>query len=188
MLIVVVRKLCWSARSNLNNKQWTTFLPELIVNQPTDVEKQKHYNSSGTQTTVIEENDNEKEQDESISDDIEIISDNSLQDGFVQLDLNKCNEQQQKVIYIHLLFSHENSFFLDHRIVNVSIDFSTKYIFFKKIILSQNQIPHHMIFLWIFTNWLKEQRHFFSRCSTSFSLLLPFDNVEHPLKDYWCNC
>ncbi len=106
MLIVVVRKLCWSARSNLNNKQWTTFLPELIVNQPTDVEKQKYYNSNATQTTIVEE------KDESIGDDMEIIPNNVLQDDFVQLDLNECNEQPEKVSYIYFLFFVEFSFFL----------------------------------------------------------------------------
>jgi hypothetical protein len=86
------------ARSNSNNKQRTTVLPELIVNQPTDIEKQKYYNSNGTQTTPVEAN-------ESIGDDIEIIPSNILHDDFVQLDLNECNEQQEeKVIYIHILF------------------------------------------------------------------------------------
>jgi hypothetical protein len=87
--IDVVRKLCSSARSNSNNKQRTTVLPELILNQPTDIEKQKYYNSNGTQTTLLEEN----EKDEIIDDDIEIIPSNVLQDDFVQLDLNECNEQ-----------------------------------------------------------------------------------------------
>jgi hypothetical protein len=90
--IDVVRKLCSSARSNLNNKQRTIVLPELIVNQPTDVEKQKYYNSNATQTSIVEE------KDESIGDDMEIIPNNVLQDDFVQLDLNECNEQPEKVV------------------------------------------------------------------------------------------
>jgi len=64
----------------------------LLINR-TDIVKQKYYNSNGTQTTVLEEN--EKEKDESIGDDIEIIPANALHDDFVQLDFNECNEQQQ---------------------------------------------------------------------------------------------
>jgi len=87
--IDVVRKLCSSARTNSNNNKQRNTLPELIVNQPIDFEKQKYYNSNGTQTSTIEEN-------ESIGDDIEIIPSNPLQDDFVQLDINECNEQQQQ--------------------------------------------------------------------------------------------
>jgi hypothetical protein len=74
---------------NLNNKQQTIVVPELIVNQPTDIEKQKYYNTNGTQTIVLEE------KDESIDDDMEIVPIHVLNDDFVQLDLNECNEQEQ---------------------------------------------------------------------------------------------
>ncbi|CAF3687729.1 unnamed protein product [Rotaria sp. Silwood1] len=94
--IDVVRKLCSSARSNSNNKQRTTILPELIINQPTDIEKQKYYNSIETQTIVFEEPSKDKE--ESIADDIEIVPANGLHDDFVQLDLNDYNEEQHKII------------------------------------------------------------------------------------------
>ncbi|CAF2580757.1 unnamed protein product [Rotaria sp. Silwood2] len=94
--IDVVRKLCSSARSNLNNKQRITVLPELIINQPTDIEKQKYYNSIETQTTIFEEYPKDKE--ENIADDIEIIPANVLHDDFVQLDLNDCNEEQYKIV------------------------------------------------------------------------------------------
>lgn len=93
--IDVVRKLCSSARSNLNNKQRTNVLPELILNQPTDVEKQRYYNSIETQTTLFEENHKDKE--DTIGEDMEIIPSNVLHDDFVQLDLNECNEEQNKV-------------------------------------------------------------------------------------------
>ncbi len=84
--IDVVRKLCLSSRSNscLNNKQQSTNLPELIVNPTNEIEKEKTFNSNQTQTISIE--------DEQIGDDIEIIPAN-IQDDFVQLDLNECNEQ-----------------------------------------------------------------------------------------------
>jgi len=62
-----------------------------MINQPTDIEKQKYYNSNATQTSIIEE------KEECIADDMEIISNNTLHDDFVQLDLNECNEQQPKV-------------------------------------------------------------------------------------------
>jgi hypothetical protein len=95
--IDIVRKLCSSARSNSNNKQQTTtVLPQLICNHPTDIVKQKYYNSNETQTIAVEEN--EKEKDESIADDMEIIPTDVIHDDFVQLDLNECNEYQQKVV------------------------------------------------------------------------------------------
>jgi hypothetical protein len=52
-----------------------------------------------------------EEKDESIGDDMEIIPNNVLQDDFVQLDLNECNEQPEKVSYIYFLFFVEFSFF-----------------------------------------------------------------------------
>jgi len=51
-----------------------------------DIEKEKSYNSSESQTTFIED------KDEQIGDYIEIIPPNIIQDDFVQLDLNECNE------------------------------------------------------------------------------------------------
>ncbi|CAF3809251.1 unnamed protein product [Rotaria sordida] len=91
----VVRKLCSLVRSNSINKQRTTVLPELIVNQPTGIEKQKYYNSIETQTIVFDENPKDKE--ENIADDIEIISANVLHDDFVQLDLNDYHEEEHNV-------------------------------------------------------------------------------------------
>ncbi len=44
-----------------------------MINQPTDVEKQKYYNSDATQTSTIEEK-------EVIADDMNIISNNALHD------------------------------------------------------------------------------------------------------------
>lgn len=66
-------------------------LPELVINQPIDAKERKYYNTSSTQTILVEEND------EIIDDDMEIIPNNPLQDDFVQLDLNECNEQQSKI-------------------------------------------------------------------------------------------
>ncbi|CAF3337982.1 unnamed protein product [Rotaria sp. Silwood1] len=51
---------------------------------------QKYYNSKETQTTFIEDKQNEDEQ---IGDDIEIIPINIIPNDFVQLDLNECNEK-----------------------------------------------------------------------------------------------
>ncbi|UJR24054.1 hypothetical protein I4U23_027022 [Adineta vaga] len=76
--IDVVRKICSLTRPDTNN------LPELIVNQPTDIPKEKYYNSNATQTSIIED----------IADDMEIIPSNVIQDDFVQLDMSECNEQQ----------------------------------------------------------------------------------------------
>ncbi len=50
-----------------------------MINQPTDVEKEKYYNSNATQTSTIEE------KEEVIADDMEIISNNALHDDFIQL-------------------------------------------------------------------------------------------------------
>ncbi|CAM4912141.1 unnamed protein product [Rotaria socialis] len=94
--IDVVRKLCSSTRSNLNIKQKTNVVPELVVNQPTDIEKQKYYNSTETQTIFFEEQQKDKE--ENIADDMEIIPNNILHDDFIQLDFNECNEEQNKII------------------------------------------------------------------------------------------
>jgi len=58
-----------------------------------DIEKGKCYNSNGTQTTFVEEKENDDEQ---IGDDIEIIP-NLVQDDFVQLDLHEYNEQSNMV-------------------------------------------------------------------------------------------
>ncbi|CAF1169940.1 unnamed protein product [Adineta steineri] len=85
----VVRNLCSSARTNTNNKEQSNILPELILNQPTDIEKQKYYNTSETQTLFVEE-----KEENIVDDDMEIIPNNIIQDDFVQLDLNECNEQQ----------------------------------------------------------------------------------------------
>ena len=101
----MVRKLCSSARGNSNNKEQTSALPQLMINQPTDPEKEKYYNSTATQTTVLEE------KEESIADDMEIISNNVLQDDFVQLDFNECNEQQDKVCSILSLMTINFLFF-----------------------------------------------------------------------------
>jgi hypothetical protein len=64
-----------------------------MTNQPTDAEKQKYYNSNATQTSTVEE------KEESIGDDMEIITNTTFNDDFVQLDINECNEQQPKVRY-----------------------------------------------------------------------------------------
>ena len=52
-----------------------------MINQPIEP---KYYNTSATQTVLIEDND------QIIDDDMEIIP---LQDDFVQLDFNECNEK-----------------------------------------------------------------------------------------------
>lgn len=86
--IDVVRKVCSSGRTNLK-EQRTTPVPQLMVNQPTDSQTQKYFNSNATQTN---------DPDEIIDDDLEIITNNQIQDDFVQLDLNECNEQQDKIV------------------------------------------------------------------------------------------
>jgi len=60
--IDVVRKLCSLSRSNscLNSKQHSTDLPELIVNQPNEIKKEKFYNSTETQTIFIEDKDKKR--------------------------------------------------------------------------------------------------------------------------------
>ena len=60
-----------------------------MINQPTDIEQTKYYNTNATQTSMIED------KEEPIADDMEIISSNAIQDDFVQLDFNECTEQQQ---------------------------------------------------------------------------------------------
>lgn len=82
-----------------------------MINQPTDVEKQKYYNTNGTQTGDIEE---EKETtiNDDDDDDMEIVPDNALQDDFVQLDINECNDQQPKVNLIKLFFLFLNKNFV----------------------------------------------------------------------------
>ena len=65
----------------MNTKQCLTDLPELIINQPNGIEKEKFYNSIETQTIFIEDN---NKKDEQIDDDIEIIPTNILQDDFNQ--------------------------------------------------------------------------------------------------------
>ncbi|CAF1169129.1 unnamed protein product [Adineta steineri] len=91
--IDVVRKLCSTSQQpnvSPNNKPNTINIPQLIVNQSTDIDKDKYYNSNGTQTiSIVEEKDNE--------DDIEIIPNNIIQDDFVQLDLHEINEQTNMV-------------------------------------------------------------------------------------------
>lgn len=83
---------------NSNAKQGTNVLPELMINQPMDAKTEKYYQTSGTQTMLVEDHE------ETIADDMEIIPNNVLQDDFVQLDINECNEEQAKV-NIHLLCS-----------------------------------------------------------------------------------
>jgi hypothetical protein len=88
--IDVVRKVCSLSRSNpsLNVKEESTNIPELIVNQSNEIEKE-----------------------EQIDDDIEIIPSNNLQDDFVQLDLNEYNEQTNVVSFIYQIFFSQYIFF-----------------------------------------------------------------------------
>lgn len=76
------------ANTSSNNKQRPIAMPELVVNQPADIDKEKCYNSNATQSSV---------DDEQIEDDIEIIPNSVLQDDFVQLDLQEYNEQSNIV-------------------------------------------------------------------------------------------
>jgi len=85
--IDVVRKLCSATRTKATEKPPASALPELVINQPSDPEKNKYYNSNGTQTSMIEE------KEETIDDDMEIIPSTAVHDDFVQLDLAECNEQ-----------------------------------------------------------------------------------------------
>lgn len=62
-----------------------------MINQPIEPKEEKYYNTSATQTILIEDND------QIIDDDMEIIPNIPLHDDFVQLDFNECNEQQSKV-------------------------------------------------------------------------------------------
>jgi len=57
------------------------------------LKKEKYYNSNGTQTIFVEDKD-----DDQIEDDIEIIPTNIIQDDFVQLDINECNEQSNMIV------------------------------------------------------------------------------------------
>jgi len=76
--IDVVRKLRAPSRNvSLFSKRVSPPITELVVNQPTDFNKDKYYNSSGTQTI--------QQDDETIPDDIEIIP---KDEDFVQLDLD----------------------------------------------------------------------------------------------------
>jgi hypothetical protein len=90
------------ARTNafLPNKECPIVLPELIVNERIYLEKEKFYNSNGTQTIFVEE-----KEDENLGDDIEIIPSNILQDDFIQLDFNECNEQPNIVNTFYFIFS-----------------------------------------------------------------------------------
>jgi len=72
----------------LNVKEESTNIPELIVNQSNEIEKE-----------------------EQIDDDIEIIPSNNLQDDFVQLDLNEYNEQTNVVSFIYQIFFSQYIFF-----------------------------------------------------------------------------
>jgi len=80
--IDVVRKVCSSGRTN--------GISQLMINQP----QQKDFNSHATQTNDLDD----KEEMIDDDDDLEIITNHQIQDDFVQLDLNECNEQQDKII------------------------------------------------------------------------------------------
>ena len=80
--IDVVRKVCASGQTN--------GIPQLMINQP----QQKDFNSHATQTNDLDD----KEEMIDDDDDLEIITNHQIQDDFVQLDLNECNEQQDKII------------------------------------------------------------------------------------------
>lgn len=71
-----------------------------MINQPMDAKKQVYYNTSATQTILVEDHD-----EIIIADDMEIIPNNILQDDFVQLDINECNEEQSKVSNSFVFFS-----------------------------------------------------------------------------------
>lgn len=81
-----MRKLCSSVRSN-GSKEHSINLPQFLVNQSEELKK-----------------------DELIDDDIEIIPSNILQDDFVQININECNEQSNMVSPLSLSSSSSSIF------------------------------------------------------------------------------
>ena len=89
-------------------------VPELIVDGRQTPDKGTFYNSSGTQTILIEQNkdnsnnNNDDDDDKFEVDDMEIIPKDLLHDDFVQLDLAECNEQQNVVSELQSISSRKS--------------------------------------------------------------------------------